>query len=93
MNNPDHYKNEDDYFKILSDGMRQASLRSSSNWMNIDFTEWYTKIKSKVTKKQIAALDTNKEMQVRKVSINDIADKVGLEERGESDKVLRMIFY
>lgn len=67
-------------------------MRSSKNWMSIDFSEWYTCTKKIATKKFIAALDTNKELQVKRITINDIADKLKIEDK-DDDKVVKMIFY
>ena len=60
-------------------------MRSSKNWMNIDFTEYYTSLRTKraVTKKFIAALDTDKEKQVMRATVNDITDKLKVEDSGE----------
>ena len=67
-------------------------MRSSKNWLGQDFTEWYTAVKQPITNKFIAGLDTNKDLQVKRVSVNDIADKVGADDRGRAQQV-KMIFY
>ena len=84
-NDPDHYNN-DEYLKNLSDRMRQSSMRSSKNWLAIDFSEWYTSKKRPYTKKFIATLDTNKDLQVKRVQVNDIADKLDIDDKGEAEK-------
>ena len=66
--------------------MRQSSMRSSKNWIAIDFSEWYTRTKRLFTKKYIATLDTNKDLQVKRVQVNDIADKLEIDEKDEADK-------
>ena len=91
-NDPDHYNN-DEYLKKLSDRMRQSSMRSSKNWIGIDFSEWYTRTKRQFTKKFIATLDTNKDLQVKRVQVNDIADKLDIDDKGEAEKTIKMIFY
>ena len=67
-------------------------MRSSKNWLAQDFTEWYTSVKKPITNKFIAGLDTNKDLQVKRVSVNDIADKVGVDDKGR-EKQVKMIFY
>ena len=92
LDDPDHYNN-DEYLKNLSDRMRQSSMRASKNWMDIDYSEWYTRSKRSFTKKFIATLDLNKDLQVKRVQVNDIADKLEIDDRGEADKLIKMIFY
>ena len=65
-NDPNHYK-DDEYFKSLAEELRQKSMRSEKNWIIQDFTEWYTCVRKTTNRKYIASLDTNKDIQVKKV--------------------------
>ena len=51
--NPQHYK-DDAYLNDIADRMRKDSMKFSKNWINIDFTDFYTKSKRQYTKKFIA---------------------------------------
>lgn len=42
--NPNYYK-KDDNMKDISDRMRKESMKHAKDWLRVDFTEWYTKIK------------------------------------------------
>lgn len=51
--NPQHYK-DDAYLNDIADRMRKDSMKFSKNWINIDYTDFYTKSKRQYTKKFIA---------------------------------------
>ena len=56
--NPNFYK-KDDYLRDISDRMRKDSLKYSKNWINIDFTDFYTRTKRQFTKKHMASIETS----------------------------------
>ena len=64
--NPNFYK-KDDNMKDISDRMRKESMKHAKNWLNLDFTEWYTKIKRQYTKKFIATIETNQELIIKRI--------------------------
>lgn len=89
--NPNFYK-KDDNMKDISDRMRKESMKHAKNWLNLDFTEWYTKIKRQYTKKFIATIETNQELIIKRIQVSDIMEKLQIDTRGDCEKLLKMIF-
>lgn len=89
--NPNFYK-KDDYLRDISDRMRKDSLKYSKNWINIDFTDFYTRTKRQFTKKHMASIETSQELTCKRVQVNDIMDKLQIENRADQEKSIKLIF-
>ena len=78
--------------KDISDRMRKESMKHAKNWLAVDYTEMYTKIKRQYTKKFIATIETNQDLTIKRLQVSDIMEKLQIDSRGDSEKLLKMIF-
>ena len=72
--------------------MRKESLKFSKNWINTDFTEFYTRIKKQFTKKFMAGIETSQDLTCKRLLINDIMEKLQIENKEGQEKSVKLIF-